>query len=461
VGVVVPGRPAEPTTPLIRELLRLCDGTREPARLADDVGAVVGRQVTLAEVMSELDGMCRRRWIVWRVEVPASAHPDRHLRETLDRVTDPVVRDRALAGLAVLERARDRIRAAHHDADRLADAMAALETDFAALTSTTAQRSKNARTAPCRALVYSDARRSATVRLGTAVLDELTPLALCLTAARWMTNRFADVVGERIRAAYHRLHVRTGRVDLGSLWFECLPVPHPEATRDIDRIQAELRAHWQRIIDAPAGARRVQLSSADIADRVRETFDEPGRGWSIARYISPDVIILAEDAESVERGDFQLVLGELHVAMNTVGASLFVMQHPDAGELIDETSRDFPGPRVMPMLPKEQPPRWSTRSRPALVRPEDYLVALVDHTVDPRRPRTVLSADVSVVERDDRLVVVLPDGAEFDVLDVFGNALTNRVMDRFTLRADADHSPRVTVDRMVVARESWRFVAGE
>ncbi|WP_285792328.1 lantibiotic dehydratase, partial [Micromonospora sp. NBRC 101691] len=26
---------------------------------------------------------------------------------------------------------------------------------------------------------------------------------------------------------------------------------------------------------------------------------------------------------------------------------------------------------------------------------------------------------------------------------------------------EADHSPRVTVDRMVVARESWRFVAGE
>ena len=126
-----------------------------------------------------------------------------------------------------------------------------------------------------------------------------------------------------------------------------------------------------------------------------------------------------------------------------------------------ETTRDFPEPRLLPMLPKERPPRWSARSRPALVREEDYCVALVDHTGDPERPRSVLAADVEVVARGERLVLVLPDGAEFDVLSVFGNALTQLVMDRFSLREEADHSPRVTVDRMVVARESWAFEAGE
>ena len=59
----------------------------------------------------------------------------------------------------------------------------------------------------------------------------------------------------------------------------------------------------------------------------------------------------------------------------------------------------------------------------------------VPYTADPNRPRTVSGADVSVEPRADRLVVVLPDGAVFDLLDVFSNALTNRVMERFT---DAD-----------------------
>jgi hypothetical protein len=69
---------------------------------------------------------------------------------------------------------------------------------------------------------------------------------------------------------------------------------------------------------------------------------------------------------------------------------------------------------------------------------------------------------VRVEQRGDRkLAAVLPDGAVFDVLDAFGHALTARVMDRFTLLAEADHSPRVTVDRLVVARECWRFVAAD
>jgi hypothetical protein len=177
--------------------------------------------------------------------------------------------------------------------------------------------------------------------------------------------------------------------------------------------------------------------------------------------MSPDLFILADDAAAVERGDFGLVLGEMHVGTNTLTQSLFVMQHPDAGELLAETSTDFPQPRLMPMMPKESKAlRWSTRSRPALIRPEDYLVGMVDYTADPHRPRTVLGAYVLVEKRDGRLVAVLPDGAVFSLLDVFGNALTNQVMNRFTLLPDADRSPRVTVDRMVLARETWRFAAG-
>jgi hypothetical protein len=206
----------------------------------------------------------------------------------------------------------------------------------------------------------------------------------------------------------------------------------------------------------------VERTSADIAEQVRKAFGEPGTGWSLSRYASPDVMLIAEDLQAVERGEFSLVLGELHVAMNTLGASLFVTQHPDREELIAETTADFPGPRLVPMLPKELPLiRWSARSRPALDRPQDYYVALVDHTADPRRPRTVRCADVAVGEREGRLVAELPDGAVFDLLDVFCHAMTNRVMDRFRIRPDADHSPRVTVDKMVVSRETWRFAAGQ
>ncbi|HEU5331284.1 MAG TPA: lantibiotic dehydratase, partial [Actinocrinis sp.] len=478
--VTVPARPPEPADPVALAILRLCDGTRHVAALAREASRCTGRPLTDAEVTAALETMLRKRWIVWRLEVPAGAHPDRQLRTVLERVGDPAVRERALAKLAVLERGRERIRAAFGDADELVAALSALEADFAELTSTSAQREKGARTAPCRSLVYSDCRRSATARLSTALLGELTPLEFCLTAARWMTNRYAALVGARIREAYERLRERNGAVDLASLWFATLPAPHAESIADAERVQAELRERWARIIDAPPGARRVRLSSADIADRVREEFggresdgrdshegetERPGsggagHGWWLSRYTSPDLLIVAHDADAIARGEFELLLGELHCALNTVAASLFVMQHPDIKELLDETTADFPGPRVTPMLPNELPRRWSTRSRQALMRDEDYYVALVDHTADPRRPRIAMSADVPVEDRGGRLVGVLPDGIEFDLLDVYGHALSNRVLDRFTLRPDADHSPRITVDRVIVARETWRFAAG-
>ncbi|WP_019870459.1 lantibiotic dehydratase [Salinispora oceanensis] len=453
--VAMPGRPPQQILRFHGDVLDLCDGVRTAAEIAELLTVPVS---AIEEALTEL---LRRRWIVRRLEVPTSAYPERWLRSAVERVTDDPVRARALAKLAVVERARDRVHAAGMDADALAGALADLETDFATVTEQAAARAKGARVAPCRSLLYGDARRSATATIGTAIRDELTPLGLFLTAARWMTNRFADRVGARIRAAYERLRDEHGSVDLGALWFACLPVPHPESAADVAAVQAELRARWAELVDAPAGTRRVQLRSADIAGRVYELFAEPGNGWNIARYVSPDLLVCAEDPEAVDRGEFELVLGELHVAMNTVGASLFVMQHPDVDSLLAETSRDFPGPRLMPMLPKEQPPRWSARSRPALVRPEDYVVALVDHTGDPSRPRNLLAADIRVEEHAGRLVLVLPDGAEFDVLDVFGNALTNRVMDRFTLRGDSPHAPRITIDRTVVARESWRVPAAD
>jgi hypothetical protein len=450
-AVRLPGRPPQEISDDDRAVLELCDGTRTVAAIAACLGT------DPAATTDAVRRLATRRWAHWRLDVPAGTHPERALRALLDRIADPAVREPALAKLAVLERGRDAVRDAALDAEALTTALGTLEADFARLTATDAQRAKGERTAPCRGLVYSDARRAATATVGTAVLDELAPLEMCLTAARWMTNRFAEAVGARIRAVHERLGAAGGPVDLGSLWLECLPSPHPQAAGDIAAVQAELRARWARILQVPEGARRVRRTAAELTDLVRQEFAEPGAGWSLARYVSPDVLVLAEDQQAVERGEFELVLGEMHCALNTMGASLFVHQHPDRDALVAETTRDFPGPRLLPMLAKELPLKWSARSRPSLERPEDYYVALVDQTGDPHRPRTVLSADVTVEDRDGRLVAVLPDGAEFGLLDAYANTLTQRVMDRFTLRPEGDHTPRITIDKVVVARETWTF----
>jgi hypothetical protein len=455
--VSMPGRPGEQVSELLVAALRRCDGTRTPSELATAVSGDTGERISVDQLHAMLGELLNRRWITWRLEVPVCTHPERHLRAMLEKVTDPAVRQPALDKLAVLERGRDRIREAGTDADALSAAFTALENDFHRLTQVSAQREKNKRTAPCRSLIYSDSRRSATVQAGGTVLAGLAPLSLCLTAANWLTSRFTEEIGSRITEAYLRVRERQSTVDLASLWMQCLPVPHADSMAISDRLAEELCQRWARIIDAPPGARQVRRSSAEISDRVQAEFGAHGKVWPLARYYCPDVMIIASDTAAVARGEFELLLGELHMAMNTISWALWVMQHPDPDSLLAETSVDFPGPRLLTMLPKEQPPRWSTRSRISLDRPEDYHVAMVHYTGDPHQPGNVLSADVLVEQRDGELVAVLPDGSEYDVLDVYGQAMTQRVMDRFGLLPAAEHSPRVTVDRMILARETWRF----
>ncbi|WP_449343283.1 lantibiotic dehydratase [Streptomyces tamarix] len=448
--VTVPGRPARTLAPEAAAVLGLCDGVRS---VRDIRAALPG-----VDVPAVLADLVARRWVVWRLEVPAGAHPERALRAWLERVGDAPARRRWTAALDTLEHGRDRVRAAV-GADRVVAALTELEGEFAALTRTAAVREKAAGTAPCRAVVYADCRRAATVRAGRAVREALAPLEPLLTGARWLTSHLAGAVMAEARTVYARLAAE-GPVDLASFWFACMPVLHGTARARADALQREFRDRWASVLAVPPGARRVHRSLEDIAGQVEERFGTApgtGAGWTAARYASPDVMVAATGADAVARGDFHLVLGELHLAANTLGASLFVHQHPDPGELVRLTDRDHPRPRLMPLLPKEHRSRLSARTRHALVRPDDYHVALVDLTSGAGRPRTVLSADVAVTERDGELVVVLPDGAVFAAVDVFAHVLTTLAMDLFQILPEEDHTPRVTVDRLVVARETWRL----
>ncbi|MEV7098329.1 lantibiotic dehydratase [Amycolatopsis sp. NPDC051045] len=442
--VMVSGRPPQPLSPSARRVLEACDGVR-PAR---EFGT---------EAQAELTELARRRWIVWRLEVPADARPERYLRTWLNQVGDPAARDRGLAGLDLLERGRERIREAGNDADALSAAMSALEQDFTELTDTAGTRAKGSRTAPCRALVYSDCVRAARARLGPDVLTTFAPLEQLLTSAAWMTSALGRRVLERVRPVFDRLR-EAGPVDLAALWFACMPILHGDAVTDAESIQHEFQRRWREILDVPPDASRIRRRGEDIAAAIETAFATPRTGWGTARYLSPDLLI-AGDAEAVARNDFEVVLGELHLAANTISFSVFVNQHPAPEELLAETDRDHPQPRLFPVLAKEHKARLSARIRQALVRDQDYYVGLVDHTVDPGRPRTVLGADVAVEDHDGRLEVVLPDGARFPLIEVFAHVLTTLAMDLFRLLPEAGHSPRITIDRMVVSRETWRAPA--
>jgi len=310
-----------------------------------------------------------------------------------------------------------------------------------------------------RTLVYHDSSRDIDIVLGDDLVAATRPLRLLSRAARWYCWRLGEEARDTLRDVYRRAVAEHGQpVDLPTIWFASVRALHSSIEASMRQIDQEFTKKWAAIIPVPAETHEVCYHYDDLLPLVDEVFAAPGPGWTGARYFCPDVMVSATDLNALRNGDFTLVLGEVHMAVNTMGKNCFVNQHPDKADLVSSVDEDFPEPRLLIVLPRESLPELTVRFHPALIRDRDILLEITHHTVAADRPGLVLSRDVEVVENEGTVMVRLPGGEVFEFLDVFADMLANMVVDRFRLLfADRPHVPRVKVDHLVVSRESWRF----
>ncbi|MGE7388367.1 lantibiotic dehydratase [Streptomyces sp. NPDC004126] len=448
-----------PLDPLEAEVLLRCDGTRTVRELA---AALDLPEQRVADAVRELE---RRDVLRLDLGGPLETHPELRLRERLARVPDAPAREAALRDLDALTGARDRVAAAAGDPERLAGALAGLDGAFEALTGESATR-LHGRTYAGRTLVYEDTTREVSAGFGAGVLRELAdPLALVLDSGRWLAARIGAAYLERFDAYLTRKQTRTGqdRVPLTSLL--------ALATRDLytgagtpplaAEATAELQRRWARILAVPEGVRRHEVAAEDIASAVREAFACEAPPWAGARHHSPDVMLAAASVEAVNRGDFDLVLGELHLAYNTVEARALVEQSPDRARLLALAERAAGPGRVMLAAPRSWGAVTSRTSPPsALLSPAWTYWALGEDDVC-HLPGEVLPAAALEAGRTAEGLVVrhLPDGRTFPLAEVIGDYLSAVTVNAFRMLPRGRHTPRVGIGRLTVARETWRLPA--
>ena len=192
-------------------------------------------------------------------------------------------------------------------------------------------------------------------------------------------------------------------------------------------------------------------TSADLAPAVAAAFAAPGPGWPSARHHSPDILIAARDADAIRSGDYQLVLGELHVGLSTLMPCL-VKEHPDPAVLVALRESDLT-PAVAPVWSKE------------LNRADFYSLSRRDLDVEradvrSARPRdhVLATGDLVIDEADGDLVVRTRDGRRsFPIIAFFERQLLAESFARFRLLGSQPHVPRVAIDDLVVERETWRM----
>lgn len=447
-------------------VLHACDGQRSAKELARVL--LENPYLKLkseAEVYTLIDQLCTSGLMVWKLEVPIESFPERSLRRTLERIEDDSLRDSTLSALNEIEDARSRIEVAG-DPGELDEAIGALEESFTRLTGSASTRSAGEMYAG-RTLVYEDCRRDVEVEIGPEVINALgPPLSLLLLSSRWFCRQVAAATREIFWQIYRDITRRTNSriVDLPTFWYRFYPLIFGDEVKKqpIVALMPGFQERWASILSLPPGARRVALTTEELRPRVQEQFNASDSGWKSAIYHSPDLMIAAESVDAIRRGDYQLVLGEMHASVNTLRPAFFSEHHPSPSDLNRYFQLDQIFPRAVPLIPKSLWPAKTARLLPVLITPQDFRIEFVPEP-NSIPPSQVLPCGTLVVEDcGGELVVRTRDGRlRFDPLEVFSDTPTLSAINSFKVLASDRHTPRVTIDKLVVSRELWTFTPDE
>ncbi len=461
-ALLTPHRPPQQLSAPIARLLALAD---RRCRVTDLVAGLLADPDSGfrrdADVRVQLSELAARGVLRIGFDLPMDLSAEDTLRAQLAGVDDHDARIWAVGELDALSAGRDAVRDAEGPAE-LATAMAALDERFTALTGELARRRPGEPYAG-RTLCHLDTTRDLDVAFGAEVLRRLTPLEPLLRSARWLTAAIGAAYEHALTALYDDLAAETGtaEVPLADLWGLAQGVvfgadsPAAEVTEDF-------LGRWRGVLglaDVPAGTRELLLTTEGLNDRVGAAFPAEAPGWASARVHSPDLHLCATDQAALARGEFTVVLGELHIAMPAFDTHFFSVGHHDPAALLAAMAGDLPAGRVRLLLPADWP-RHSARNAEWLHGPRDTQLGFVPAPgADPDRlvPITALT----VAPGPHGLAVRTDDGRTRPILEVFAQLFDYQAWDTWKLAGTAGHTPRITVDGLVLVRETWRATIGE
>ncbi|MER7172968.1 hypothetical protein [Streptomyces mesophilus] len=150
----------------------------------------------------------------------------------------------------------------------------------------------------------------------------------------------------------------------------------------------------------------------------------------------------------------------MHLSFNSLESQGLAERHEHPPALLRAAEADLGARRIYALPPKEWPAVTSRLAPPsALLSPQFRYWA--PHTDAVGAPGRVMpSADLYVHRDGDRPTVAAVDGGfEAALFEVVAAYLATCSVDAFKLFAPAQHRPRITCDRLVIARESWTFDA--
>jgi surfactin synthase thioesterase subunit len=455
-----PAQPPVPVSALEAAALARSDGRRTAREVVAELAPLGLRSTEDGYLM--LDRLVERGILQWPMQLPIVLHAPQILRQWLEHIDDDTARSEALAAFTALETARAEVADAAGNAEALREAIAALDRTFVATTGADPRR-RAGQTYGGRAVCYEETNRDLDLELGTPVLTALAaPLDILLRGARWLTAAVVEAYDRALSDLYAELAVGGAHVRLSDMWYLAQGMIFGAVQRPAEQAGQEFVRRWAELFgldELAPGTRQHQLHSGDLADAVAKAFPADRPGWSAARIHSPDLHLCATDVDALRRGDFFAVLGELHVAWPTFDCGVFTSGHPQLDRLRAGLSADLGRGRIRPLLPADWP-RNTGRLAPTLYDRTDPQLGVFP-APGPDPDRLLRAGEMLISPRDGTLVATAPDGRYWPLLEAFAGLVVLHAVDGFKVVAAASHTPRITIDQLVVVRETWRTTIGD
>ncbi len=319
-----------------------------------------------------------------------------------------------------------------------------------------------------RTLAYEECLRGDTVRLGADSVDGIRQaLGLVLDSARWFTavtgalyaRRFGEIYADRAAA------LGSPVVPFAEFWLLANDALFDQPPPMVEPAVRALQQRWAAILGLPAEPgtqqvpRRIQLRSADLKAAVAEAFPAQPPVWPMAVHHSPDLMIAGRDAAS--GGEYQWVLGEIHPSIVTTRYASWLEFADDPAAIRAGMHSDL-GRDVVFIAETAVEGGVCSRLSNVLASPTDLRLAFAADSCGYDTRRLISIGDCDLVDSPTGLRVRRRDGSlELGLLEVVGDLLSAVVVQTFHPLPRGAHAPRVSIDDLVVSRESWTLPAAE
>jgi Lantibiotic dehydratase, N terminus len=444
-------------------VLARCDGIHTAQEIATDLifdsMDLFNSEDQALSILADLeqDGL-----IAWGIQLPGGPQALAALHAAVAKIEDIQLRRKIESSVDQLETCRKAVAGAAGKSRELLRAFVDLETTFTQLTGASSHRAAGL-TYAGRSLLYQDCQRDYKLELGPEILEAIgRPLALFLESTNSLLGEIAALFDRTCRRIYRRLVSEGGDpVVRGNRFWHCLEPELLAIQGEAESAAARLQQKWLDLLAFSTAARRVDYAVEELAPRVNALFPRSSAAWLPSIYSSPDIMIAAPDVAAINEGRYLAVLGELHLSANTLSSTLFVSQHPDPEHMLRAREQDIEPPLIF-LLPPKHLPRLTTRTQTGLYSPHDLGLDFSLHSSPLPGIKNLAMADLLVVEEEGELVVRSSNGQfRASVTDAFAQFLSALVQPLFRILPAIRHTPRLTCERLVFARESWCFDASE